>query len=264
MAIPYDLYLDTDVLVSAVLESDPRWQQDNQGEYRKKADEIGASRKILLADYLYDEKPKTSLYAISEFISKGRREDFGKKTFAEMFDLVSQDIFSRCEVVNAELHEEGLPKIDSQWEKYWMFARVRCDADAVDRKSGQPSGAKDFDFVLSLTKEGIGSVKGISGFGSPKSFGNIKIVRFNTIDVSAPAFEILLFTRASEIANKYDIHLGDALHVLYAQGNAECILTNDAKFYKKWDNNPNFSQESGVQVRSAVSFVQECQYRGYL
>jgi len=263
MPVPSRLYLDTNVLVSAVLKSDPEWQRVHQGDVRRDAQVIETSRKILLADYLYKLKPKTSVYAIGEFISKGRTEKFGKKTFEEMYKLVSKEIFTRCEVINAELHQQGLPKIDSIWEKYWMFAKIHCNAETIDRRNNQPAGVKDLQFLLALTETGVYPMMG-GGVGPPIDLKNVKIVKLNSIECSAPAFEILLFTKASEIANEYNIHLQDAIHVLYAQGNAEYIITNDSKFCKQWEVNPEFRAKSGLEVKSAVSVFQWCKDHGWL
>jgi len=215
---------------------------------------------------MYRYKPKTSVYSISEFISKGRRR-FGK-TFAEMYKLISKEVFPRCEVINAELHQQGqgLPKIDSQWEKHFIFSDIHCKGDMIDRKDKQPLSIKDLKFILSLTSTGVYHSKmGGVAFGPPyPDLNNVKIVKLKSIKCSAPAYEILLFTKASEIANEYNLHLGDALHVLYAQGNAEIILTNDAKFHKQWDDNPEFRQKSGLQVKNTVDFVRSCQSRRWL
>lgn len=46
----------------------------------------------------------------------------------------------------------------------------------------------------------------------------------------APGFEIMLFQKASELANKHRLSLADALHLFYAQGNADYLITNDKEF----------------------------------
>jgi len=264
MPIPFRCYLDTDVLVSAILESDPNWQKKHSKDAQSRAEKIQASEKVLFSEYLYAEKPKTSVFAISEFISKGRTERFGKKTFGEMYDIVSKEVSSRCEIINAEISQQGLPKIDSQWEKYWMFANISCNAETIDRRNNQPLGPKDLTFIYSLTQAGVHSSIGFGGSLPLPEPKYMKIVKFNSIQCSAPAFEILLFTKASEIANEYDIHLGDAIHVLYAQGNAEHIITNDSDFYKKWNDNPSFRGKSGLIVESSVNFVKWCTNRKWL
>jgi hypothetical protein len=53
------------------------------------------------------------------------------------------------------------------------------------------------------------------------------------LSIQAPAFEILLFQKASEMAIQTDIHLTDALHILYAvNGGVDVIVTNDEEFLK--------------------------------
>lgn len=266
MPVPFRVYMDTDVLISAILESDPEWQRDHKVEAKRRSQVIQASNMIFTADYMQRWKPKTSVYSISEFISTGRRR-FGK-TFTEMYELISKEVFPRCEVINAELHQQGqgLPKIDSQWEKHWIFSDIHCKGDMVDRRSNKPLEMRDLKFISSLTSTGVYHSKmgGVVSGTSYPDLNKVRIAKLKSIKCSAPAFEILLLIKASEIANEYNLHLSDALHILYAQGNAGIILTNDEKFHKQWDKNPKFQQKSGLQVKSTVDFVQWCQSRGWI
>jgi hypothetical protein len=94
----FRIYLDTCVLVSAILESDPAWQQTHQKEAKIKNEEIQASKTILSTNIC---ELKTSTYALGEFISMGRAKKFGK-TLQEMFNLLSAEIFPRCDILSSK------------------------------------------------------------------------------------------------------------------------------------------------------------------
>jgi len=243
----FRIYLDTCVLVSAIFESDPAWQQIHQKEAKSKNEEIQASKTILKTNIC---ELKTSTYALGEFISMGRAKKFGK-TLQEMFNLMSAEIFPRCDILPSNLAFQDIPKLDEKWRKIWTFAEINCNADIKDVRSGESLGSRNIscslskDLVCMHTKDGM------------ENFGDFEIEKFNSLEYRAPAFEIMLFTKASEIAIRCNIHLTDALHILYAQGNADFILTNDEEFYKKWANNPQLEQETGVRVKSTVEFVND-------
>lgn len=258
MTVPFRVYLDSNVLVSAILESDPNWQQTHREEAQSKAQQIQASRKIFLTSV---RELKTSVYAVSEFISKGRTERFGHRTLEEMLNLASDEILSRCEILYFDMRHGRLPRIDSRWDRNWMLAQIRCNAETVDRRNNRPLGFKNIHLSLGTD---LSQSKNTIGTGDLRDFEHAKIVRFNSIEYRAPAFEILLFTKASEIANECDVHLGHALHVLCAQGRADFILTNDQKFHGSWETNPGLVGRTRVRVESAVRFVQTCQDDGWL
>jgi len=245
----FRIYLDTCVLVSAILESDPAWQQIHQKEAKIKNEEIQASKTILSTKIC---ELKTSTYALGEFISMGRAKKFGK-TLQEMFNLMSGEIFPRCDILSSNLAFQDIPKLDEKWGKIWTFAEINCTVNIKDVRSGEYLGSRNIscslskDLVCMHTKDGR------------ENFGDFEIEKFNSLEYPAPAFEIMLFTKASEIAIRCNIHLTDALHILYAQGNTDIILTNDEEFYKKWANNPQLKQETGVYVKSTIEFVRWCQ-----
>ena len=195
---------------------------------------------------------KTSTYALGEFISMGRAKKFGK-TLQEMFNLMSGEIFPRCDILSSNLAFQDIPKLDEKWGKIWTFAEINCTVNIKDVRSGEYLGSRNTscslskDLVCMHTKDGR------------ENFGDFEIEKFNSLEYQAPAFEIMLFTKASEIAIRCNIHLTDALHILYAQGNTDIILTNDEEFYKKWANNPQLKQETGVYVKSTIEFVRWCQ-----
>lgn len=93
-------------------------------------------------------------------------------------------------------------------------------------------------------------------------FDDLKVDRIRSY--KAPGFEVMLFQKASELANKYNLGLGDALNLLYAQGEAEFILTNDKYFCKRWKSNPSVEMETQIQVMKSVDFLNLCKRRNYL
>lgn len=225
------IYLDSNIFVSAILESDQKWQKRHMNEAKNKDAEIKT------AYDLYNKweplRMKTSLFAISEFIATGRSDRFNK-TFDEMIEITAKKILSKCEILYANFIVPKPSAIDKRWSKFWMLGKCLARGQMNDGK-GNTIGTQELGTILTTDMRIVhfsgGSPSGI-GFPNPNQ---IKIEKIEQIEYGAPAFEILLFNKASEIAIEYNIHLSDALHIYHAKNVAEYFVTNDKKFIKNWE-----------------------------
>lgn len=246
------IYLDTNVLVSAILESDKEWLKAHPQRIEKQ-------QLIQTSEEIYNKwEPrhlKTSVFAVAEFISTGRTEHHGRKSYDEMFEIAGNKFLSKCQIININLNFEKLPKIDKRWEKHWQLLDFKGKGEAIQK--GKSMGMMEIYYMLGI------NMQLIQGYGGsiPKDFNRKVFPKFKQIRSSsykAPAFEILLFSRASEIANELNLHISDAIHIISAKGEAEYIITNDKKFYEKWENNPVLRRKAGIDVKSSTKFLKFC------
>jgi len=253
------IYLDTNVLVSAILESDGEWLK-NHPQNQKKHAAIAASAELY--SKWGPENLKTSVFSVAEFISKGRTEPFGRKSFEEMFEIAADKILPKCQILHVNLPFEKLPNVDKRWKKFWQLVDVRGKGTAVQK--GKPYGIMEFSLTLStdmqLAKSFFGSIP--EGFNMQGDFPLFRDVQSSSY--AAPAFEILLFSKISEIANSLNIHFTDAVHVLYARGEAESIITNDGPFAKRWKDDSELKSKAGIDVKNSVEFVEFCKKHSFL
>jgi hypothetical protein len=226
----------------------------------KKLDAIAAS------DELFSkwscESLKTSVFSVAEFISKGRTEPFGRKSFDEMFKIAADKILSKCQILHVNLPFEKLPSVDARWKNFWQLIDITGKGTAL--QGGKTFGTMEFTLSLSTDMQ---LVKSFSG-GIPNGFGvNGDFPKFRNVQstlYTAPAFEILMFSRISEIANELDIHFADAVHVLCARGEVEFIITNDTKFAKTWQDDPTLKTKTGLDVKNSPEFLEYCKLNFFL
>jgi predicted nucleic acid-binding protein len=253
------IYLDTNVLVSAILESDEEWLKTHP-QNQKKLATIAASAELY--SKWGPENLKTSVFSVAEFISKGRTEPFGRKSFEEMFEIAADKILSKCQILHVNLPFEKLPNVDKRWKKFWQLVNISGKGTAVQK--GKPYATMEFSLTLStdmqLAKSFFGGIP--EGFNVRGDFPLFRDVQSSSY--TAPAFEILLFSRISEIANALNIHFTDAVHVLCARGEAEFIITNDEAFAKRWKDDPELKNKAGMDVKNSVEFVEFCKKHSFL
>lgn len=223
------VYLDTNILISAILESDPSWQAGRSLSCKKKAN-ITTSKEVF--DRWESKNLKTSTYAIAELISKGRTKEFSK-SYEQMMVLVSKTVLPRCEVLHSTIKETTIPKLDKQYGERWRLAHILVEGEVVG-ENGSPKGSGYFEVILQTIGNLVTSWGGAFGL---EGKGSIKDV--NRIEYSAPAFEIMLFSKAAEIAINYKINLPDAIHLMYAKpSDIDIIISNDENFKSDWDKVP--------------------------
>jgi len=116
------IYIDANVLISAILESDPVWKRNNPNEYNRRRDYIDTSYKIY--DRWKPQNLKTSPFAVGEFISKGQTPQLEGKTYDEMLDIVNRSILSKCQIVYSNLKFPKLIRINEEWKKFWILAEA--------------------------------------------------------------------------------------------------------------------------------------------
>lgn len=239
------IYLDSNVLVSAILESDKKWQRTHSKEAKAKHVDIKTSNE------LYTEwEPKhmkTSLFAISEFIATGRSDRFNK-TFDEMLKIVAKKILAKCEILYANFVVPKPSVIDKRWNNFWILGKSSARGLMSD-KQGNSLGMQELGTILTidmrLVKHIAGGVPLGVGFPNPSE---VVIDKLDQMEYGAPAFEILLFNKASELAIAYNIHLSDAIHIYHAQNKAEYFVTNDKNFIKSWEKiDPELKKKAHVQ-----------------
>jgi predicted nucleic acid-binding protein len=236
------IYLDTNILIAALLESDSQWRRKNPKKARQKSESIHASSRIFREWECRANALKTSTFAIGEFVGAGSR--FGKTT-GEMLRIVNDKILKRCKLCEPPQLRYEKDSIPPRMRREIRLTEVRCSGPRD--KNGTPIGG---EFVFMVTLD-LRLAHMLSGAGPkmlrPLDLSRVKVEKIESY--SAPGYELMLFHKASELANKYDLGLADALHLLYVQGQAEFIITDDVRtFVKRWEENPQFKRESGVAV----------------
>ena len=257
------IYLDTNVLLSAILESDNKWLSDHpQGQEQLRS--IRASKEIF--DKWEPSHLKTSAFAIGEFISKGQTKKFNK-SFTEMLEIATDSILARCQVLYAMIQPEPILGLDERWRNHWILANATWEGSTEDRK-GNPLGWLQHELILTINMV----VSRYFGGGVPPSLiaggipdpNQLMIKEIRSLSYRAPSFEILLFSKASEVANEYKLHLTDAIHLLYAKDEVEYIITNDRDFCNRWKADPSLKKRVSVDVESSDEFLKICKGRQWL
>ena len=226
------IYLDSNVLVAAILESDKKWQRTHSKEAKNRRIDIETSTELYME--WEPKRMKTSLFAISEFIATGRSDKFNKK-FDEMMDIVAKKILSKCEILYANFVVPKPSIIDKRWENFWILGKSSARGLMSD-KQGNSLGMQELGTILTIDMRLVNHISGGVplgvGFPNPRE---VVIDKLEQMEYGAPAFEILLFNKASELAIAYNIHLSDAIHIYHAQNVAEYFVTNDKNFIKSWE-----------------------------
>jgi len=246
------LYLDTNVLIDAILETDP-----------KKNERINTSKAIL---YSWKERValggglNVSPYVIGEFISKGQKEPF-KKSFSEMIELVENHIRVRCKILYTSFSLEDISSLNPKWNKGWMLAKKQVRGMGIILETKEKVGIFDFEMIWNMTLNEIPSFGG--RFPLEMDISEIMRKNYHIIpedirsgSIQAPAFEILLFNMASELAIKYKIHLSDSIHFLYSKRkDVDIIVSNDKKFRKRWESiDPKL--KTRLEIKSSKEIVE--------
>lgn len=244
------IYLDTNILISAILESDEEWRRKNSREFQTKKDQIESSRVIFVGWEHRAALLKTSTFAIGEFIGRGSKQ-FGK-SFDEMLDVVNSAILTRCKLCEAK---------DLHYKKQLIPDKMRKEIRLVEIV-GESQFGSEFRYMLLLD---MSIARMITGGGPEVTRVDLKDLVFRKIrSYKAPGFEIMLFQKASELANNYQLSLADALHLFYAQGEVEYLITNDKEFLKRWKADPTVEKETKIKVMSSIEFFDLCKKRRYL
>jgi hypothetical protein len=249
---PYPrIYLDTNVLLSAILESEPQWRKRNPAEYENKKGIINSAKK------LYEKKESfhilTSTFAIAEFMAKARTQPFGCKSYETMVEIVNDKILPpNLEIVHNVLAYPKSPRIDQRWKQNWLFAEVKLKGEAID-ENGKSLGGKSFSYLLDIwggnTESWFGGVPPHSNLFN----FNPRLCNIEVSEYSAPAFEIMLFYEASKVSLETGLQIADSIHILCSRGNASILATNDGEMLKKYEQNPKLF---GIKVQSTQELIE--------
>lgn len=249
------IYVDTCILTSAFLESDPKWQTTHSAMYKRKKRLIEASREIIMGWEYRADRLKTSTFAIGEFIGTGSKFN---KTLGEMLRIVDSEILTKCRLCKTPDLKYDKQIIPEKMRHELRLAEIVCEG--VRDQKGELVGN---EFILTLFLDmTLSRMASSSGSLASLDFRQVKLDKIRSY--RAPWFEIMLFQKASELANKYDLGLGDALNLLYAKGEAEYLVTNDNNFVKRWKSNPYVQRETQIEVITSRDFLRMCKRRGYL
>jgi len=217
------IYVDTNVLVAAILESELPLPQNEA-----KASFISNSCELL--NKWEPTAVHTSNYAVGEFIARGRAEPFSK-SYTEMLDIVKNKILSRYQIIDGRVEMERKVLGLSEWPKRWLLAEANFKGEAQSAKGDKIR--HDYSRVLAID----GSIAQSRGGGVPHDYReqDYKLTRADSFSYIAPAFEILFFNKASELAIRYGIPFGDAIHLVYLtqERSITHLVTDDDDFHKK-------------------------------
>jgi predicted nucleic acid-binding protein len=242
------IYLDTNILISAILESDNQWKSSHAREYQTNADQIESSRQIFLKWEHRANQLRTPTFAIGEFIGKGSKQ-FGK-SFKEMLDIVDREILTRCKLCETEnlcYDQELIPE------------KMRKEIRLVEI-IGKAQVGSEFRYILFLNMA-VGRM--LSSAGPDIRTDLEDLVMQEIKSYKAPGFEIMLFQKASELANEYRLNLADAFHLFYAQGKVDYLITNDKAFLLRWKEDPMIEKQTEIKVMSSVDFLRLGKKRQY-
>lgn len=118
------IYLDSNILTSVFLETDPQWQAANPAEFQRKSRLIDASRKIYMGWEHRAELLKTSTFAIGEFIGTGSKFN---KTLEETLKIVDNEILTRCKLCKSVELRYDRQIIPERMRHEIRLAEITCE-----------------------------------------------------------------------------------------------------------------------------------------
>ncbi len=221
------IYFDSDTLIDALLVERKSLEEK---EKEKKED----------AKRLYENwrgpPIRVSPFTIGEFIAIGRKDKYGY-CLQQLLEIVSNEINPpKFELIYAEISEDSEIITNINSTHRWLFASFEVEGDAT--LNGSPIGKRNFGMGLDVKKY-------LWTKGLPSENEKLIFTKIDSVKYTAPYFELVLFKKASEIAIKSKIALGDAIHLVYATPDkVDVLLTNDKKFLKVDKKNSN-----GIKIK---------------
>ncbi len=222
------LYLDSDALIKARIESLPAVQKHEHF----KAQKLEAKREVGPAGEILDKwNPQfsfASMHTLMETLNCGVR------TYGLSFDAVAKAVYpsiGRDFTVlfgDFELVQPWgalVEKFESRIPTPGFYAKSRVAMRVKDAKGRELGTLRRGTTITS------GGVAHDYVQGSPDTMRDAeKIERVESHRIEAPKLERELFLRTVEVASEYKIAPKDAMHILYAKGRAEDIVTTDNGF----------------------------------
>ncbi len=186
---------------------------------------------------------RISPFVIGEFISKGVTPNYNKST-KEMLNTLYGDILPKCEIVNAKVGRDSALLQNLNWIEKFSLAKVEMEGE-VD-VNGKPVGRQKIGRLLdvNLTSWSYGLTQE----------DKIHISKIYSFNYEAPYFETVLFKTASDIAIQKNLHLADAMHLVYAtREEVDIIVSSDEKFLKYGKS----TKSPEIEVKSPEDIIKE-------
>lgn len=227
-------YLDTNVLIDALLEDIEDYRANDDP---RKVSCIESSSLIL--DQCPKEYLMSSPYALGEFIGTACTQKFGK-SYDEALELAIQKILPRCKILHSKVQVK--PEIIRLMERFPVNIEIEYRSDT-----------KRWGEVLGVLGERGRFYSGPRGRRPSR-------LEAKTMFVSAPAFETLLFAKASEIKGQSGVHFADAVILTYVKApdgtnEVDIVCSNDCRMTERW--NKNMSKTTSIEAMSAPQVVHE-------
>jgi len=228
------IYFDTNVLIDATLN---KIRNLGAKEQKNKDD----ATKLWTT---WNGQPiRISPFVIGEFISKGGTPDYNKST-EDMLNILYGNILPKCEIVNAKIGRDSALLQKLNWIEKFSLAKVEIEAE-VDI-NGKPAGRQKIGRLLdvNLTSWNYNSTKE----------SKIHFTKIYSFNYEAPYFETVLFKTASDIAIQKNLHLADAMHLVYAtREEVDIIVSSDEKFLKYGES----IKSPEIEVKSPGQIIKE-------
>ncbi len=222
------LYLDSDALIKARIESLPAVQK----HHHFKAQKPEAKREVCPAGEILDKwNPQlsfASMHTLMETLNCGVR------TYGLSFDAVVEAVYpsiGRDFTVlfgDFELVRPGsalVEKFESRIPTPEFYAKSRVAMRVKDAQGRELGTLRHGTTVTS------GGVAHDFMHGSPATMRDVaEVESIESHRIEAPKFERELFLRTVEVASDYKIAPKDAMHIVCAQGRAENVVTTDKGF----------------------------------
>ncbi len=221
------LYLDSDALIKARIESLPTVQrhQHFKAQNPEAKREVGPAGEIL--DKWNPQFSLASMHTLMETLNCGVR------TYGLSFDAVAEAVYPSIGRDFTVLF--GDFELVQQWGALVEKFENRIPTPEFYAKSRVTMRVKDAQGRLGTLRHGTtvtsGGVAHDFVQGSPATVRDVEeIESIESHRIEAPKFERELFLRTVEVASDYKIAPKDAMHIVYAQGRAEDIVTTDKGF----------------------------------
>jgi len=208
-----------------------------------------------------------SPYVIGEFIQRGQREPFNKtldemrstvndKVLASKFNLPGFRLgFAKLDGRLSEIYKSGLEA------KYLISAEIQ--GDATDEQGRVFRRARSW---VRISRKGQ-SQRSIMVTGTPllevPDPERVVFDERSSVEVMAPAFELVFFDRAARLVAETGVNWKDAFHYLYATWeNADAIITTDETFISQFESFPRLPpvekpSDLELRLRSIVDLHRE-------
>ncbi|MCK4443147.1 MAG: hypothetical protein KAW09_01290 [Thermoplasmata archaeon] len=230
------IYFDSDALIKGMIEILPEVQKHPEfsNVTSDARNEIPLAQRILNSwnpDHL-----TVSMFTILEALNCGFRK-YGL-SHERLLPIVRKAIGVDFSVVFADFELVGresrlVEELEGRFPDRTTYAVTRASGITFD-EDGKELGRARWGGTLS---SGAAVNKWYSGLYDERT-GKKSIEDVDSHSISSPKVERELFLRTVDLAVKFGIAPKDSIHILYATGNAEYIVTTDSGFLKVLNRDP--------------------------